>query len=68
MMTNRERLRQMTDEELAEWINVISNEYSVCKICEHDAACNIYGAELPCDEGIAKWLKQEVDQNDSETV
>ena len=45
-MTNADRIRQMTDEELAEWI------------AKHDCKTNLYG-HWPKD-AILDWLKQEV--------
>lgn len=45
--SNADRIRVMTDEELAEWIN------------KHDCHTNLYGYD-PKD-AILDWLKQEVD-------
>jgi len=45
--TNADRIRAMTDEELAEWIN------------KHDCHTNLYGYD-PKD-AILDWLKEEVD-------
>lgn len=47
--TNADRIRAMTDEELAEWIN------------QHDCHSNLYGYD-PKD-AILDWLKQEVDND-----
>ncbi len=60
-MTNGERIRNMTDEELAEWLD---NEASfTCNICIREnekSSC----ADYMCVEGVAKWLKQEVQKDD----
>ena len=44
--TYADRIRAMTDEELAEWIN------------KHDCHTNLYGYDPK--EAILEWLKQEV--------
>ena len=59
-MTNGDRLRQMTDEELADIL-----ELSDCETCPYNH--NNCGARM-CRIGFLEWLKQEVDQDDSETV
>lgn len=45
-MTNADRIRAMTDDELAEFIN------------KHDCHTNVYGYDP--EEAILDWLKQEV--------
>lgn len=45
-MTNADRIRAMTDEELAEWIH------------KHDCHTNLYGYDSR--EAVLDWLKQEV--------
>ena len=59
-LTNADRIRQMTDEELAEFFCQIS------QCCGNDASC----AMCPIYEGCAqnvmcveRWLKQEVSEN-----
>lgn len=59
-MTNGDKIRQMADEELADVL-----ELSDCENCPYNH--NNCGARM-CRTGFLKWLKQEVDQNDSETV
>lgn len=56
--TNGGRIRQMTDEELAD------------KLTDKCAVCAYFNAECDttfcvCEEGVLKWLKQEVSRNDS---
>lgn len=48
-MTNADRIRSMTNEELAEWIS------------KHDCHTNLYGYDPK--EAILDWLKQEVETN-----
>lgn len=55
-MTNADRIRNMTDEELAELLCL----YDACVTCSHDGrTCNT----MNCDEiGLTeKWLKKEVE-------
>ena len=54
--TNGDRIRQMTDEELAD------------KLTDKCAVCAYYYAECEttfclCEEGVLKWLKQEVGED-----
>lgn len=50
--TNADRIRQMTDEELAEWLDL----HGECNQCVyHPTQC-----KTECNEGHLKWLKQEV--------
>lgn len=55
-MTNAQKIRAMTDEELAEWI-VISRKYPIC-----DAHCAKRSITTPCngecDKGVLNWLQQ----------
>jgi hypothetical protein len=53
--TNADRIRQMTDEELAKIMRS-------CKFCAYlDKGCQHNGT---CTQGFLEWLKHEVDQND----
>ena len=54
-MTNGERLRQMTDEELAMWLcgNL------VCTECPVFHKCNDFRSSEFSIEALKKWLKQE---------
>lgn len=54
-LTNGDRIRQMTDEELAEWLDL----HGECNQCAyHPAQC-----KTECNEGHLKWLKQEVEED-----
>lgn len=50
-MTNADRIRQMTDEELARFLR----NFDMCIVCQ--AECT---KEYPCNKGIMEWLKQDV--------
>ena len=57
MTTNREKLNQMTNEELAD---ILANDVCLCCIyrdvhCEFDDDCE-------CTVGITKWLNQESEE------
>lgn len=64
--TNADRIRQMTDEELAAFIDI----YDIEDICKTRCAktgearenCMCYGEE--CKGNILAWLKQEVSEDD----
>ena len=62
-MTNADRIRAMTDEELAAFINriVICHHLRNAGNCEK---CPIHPAK-PCDtEGIAEWLQKPAEEDD----
>lgn len=61
-MTNADRIRSMTDEELAKLMDE-ATKYFNCDECEfrHLDDC---GTGLLCQRHILKWLKQEVDENE----
>ena len=50
-MTNADRIRQMTDEELARFLI----NFDMCIVCQVECS-----KEYPCNKGIMEWLKQEV--------
>lgn len=56
-ITNADRIRNMSDEELAEWINT----KNICEQCtyEPESLC----MKEPCTNGILKWLQSEAEQN-----
>ena len=54
-MTNGERLRQMTDEELGKWISLRVN----CVFCDLDKECIERCEDKECFHVYADWLKQE---------
>lgn len=53
--SNADRIRQMTDEELAEWLDL----HGECNQCAyHPAQCKI-----ECNEGHLKWLRKEANED-----
>lgn len=53
--SNADRIRQMTDEELAEWLDL----HGECNQCAyHPAQC-----KTECYEGHLKWLRKEADED-----
>ena len=57
-ITNADRIRAMSDEELAEYINdvhyLLDEKPGMCDVCYHDSVQN-------CKECRLDWLKQEAD-------
>ena len=56
-MTNGERIRSMSDEELADFLDDVPG--NVCECCsreQYDEKCE----SIACVDGIIEWLKQEV--------
>lgn len=54
-MTNGDRIRQMTDEELAELFDKCAD----CQMCiDNPSKC-----KMECIDGYMQWLKQEVSED-----
>ena len=63
-MTNYEKIKQMTIDEMVDFINYETDGTCIC--CHRDIRCgtmNCYEQQL-CTKGIKMWLKSEVLQND----
>lgn len=57
-MTNAERIRNMSDNELAAFLDEIGS----CIVCAwYRVECEKH--DKNCEHGIIEWLKQEVDEN-----
>ena len=56
-ITNADRIRSMTDEELAEWFSIYC-----CRNKTYDAHCDEFGN---CKACWLDWLREEVESNDS---
>lgn len=52
--SNGDRIRQMTDEELARFLR----NFDMCIACQVECT-----KEYPCNKGIMEWLKQEVSED-----
>lgn len=61
-MTNYDRIKQMSIEEMANFINNDCN--GVCGCCVFRANTRCYEDEDKCKLGIKEWLEQEVEEND----
>lgn len=52
--TNGDRIRTMTDEELAELLNRVQQPCNFCQLAFWEGACT----ETLCDDAMMNWLKQ----------
>ena len=59
-MTNADRIRFMSDEELAKFIN----DSIACDHCIHDGHCNEFDNYQKCLEGVLKRLRQPVEDTE----
>ena len=50
-MTNYERIKAMSIEQLAKMLD------GVCEFCAYDGINRVSNSEMHCDEGCLKWLK-----------
>lgn len=57
-MTNADRIRNMTDEELAEYLYGVSEGTADCVICDDD--CDYCELEEECKNRMLQWLQAEV--------
>ena len=56
LQTNADRIRAMSDEELAEFLS----EYQFCDMCDEGCdACTYHGE---CDKRLLDWLKQPAEE------
>lgn len=53
-LTNGERIRAMSDEELAELLNRVQQPCNFCQLAFWEGACT----ETLCDDAMMNWLKQ----------
>lgn len=58
-MTNADRIRAMSDEELAEWIASVS---TVCECCAHLNDCTSECGYIKTVAGVTAWLKQPAEE------
>ena len=56
-MTNADRIRDMSDEELAEFLGRIKEPCDYCQLVVTTGACT----ETLCDDAMMKWLQQSVE-------
>lgn len=55
-LTNGGRIRQMTDEELADFL---TDHESVCCLCAYEV-CN---DDAECEKGVLEWLRKDVSED-----
>lgn len=55
-LTNADRIRSMSDEELSEFINALT----VCDCCVYDVNCMEYNNIPKCRKGVLGWLQKPV--------
>lgn len=55
--TNADRIRAMSDEELAEFLGRVKEPCDYCQLAVYDGACT----ESLCDDAMMKWLQQPVE-------
>ena len=58
-MTNADRIRSMSDEELAEQLGLMT---TICEFCAKQKNCEDAQDYNCCMEGILKWLQQPVEE------
>ena len=58
-MTNADKIRSMTDEELAEYLYNADVDCNMCCAYENK---NCHDAKVSCKDGILEWLGNEVDE------
>lgn len=63
-MTNGDRIRAMSDEELAEFLNRVKQPCDNCQLAVVEGACT----ETLCDDAMENWLKQPIRENGNGTV
>lgn len=56
-MTNGDRIRQMSNEELAEWLDSLFGFDIPCEICANNKPC-----KFECLKGIKAYLDMEVEE------
>lgn len=61
-MTNFERIKNMSIEEMARELNHIG--YVPCCVCSENSCYGDSSSVIRCIRGIEKWLKSEVGEND----
>ena len=60
-MSNADRIRQMTDEELAKLLNYVDT--NICDFCASKLSNTYYDCEEEsCEKCVLAWLKQEVQE------
>ena len=59
-MKNADKIRQMSDEELLEWLDGLHLDYDIMCMCDYDPArCKNY---VKCRECWKDWLAEDADE------
>ena len=72
-LTNADRIRGMTDDELVNWIADINPFY--CQTCVYAKPCRLeydvetvnYAEKYDCKDGILQWLQQPAEEDDHDS-
>ena len=64
-MNNADKIRSMSDEELAERLALMT---TICEFCAKRKNCDDPSGYNQCMEGILDWLQQPAEEVDNETV
>ena len=64
-MTNSDRIRQMTDEELAEFLD--EDASYTCRICTRQDAKNSC-SDYECKKFVLNWLQKEADEDETKRI
>lgn len=59
-LTNADRIRSMSDEELSDFINTTMT-MTVCDFCVYDEKCTEYNNFPKCRKGVLEWLQKPVE-------
>ena len=60
-MTNYDRIKSMSVEEMAEFIERMTEYLEICTVCPAYKMCDTH---IKCGENIKQWLLQEVSGDD----
>lgn len=63
-MSNADRIRSMSDEELSEFINPLT----VCDCCSYDGICSEYNNIPKCRKGVLEWLQKPAEKQKEDTT
>ena len=54
--TNGDRIRQMSNEELREFLKDVNQKLFICNLCAYDSTCCVYDGGDRCNAGMIAWL------------
>ena len=66
-MTNADKIRSMTDKELAEWLDEHDDQWEFChNKCPYFDGMDCTKSAQSCKDGRLEWLKQEHKENSND--